>query len=46
MWEAGEGVLYNWVELIRTAEFFSSLDLDQDNIIRCVVPARRPQAVR
>ena len=46
MWQAGEGVLYNWVELIRTAEFFSSLDLDQDNIIRCVVPAIGPQVVR
>jgi E3 ubiquitin-protein ligase RNF14 len=46
MWEAGEGVLYNWVELIRTAEFLNSLDLDLDNIIRCVPPAEEPPIVR
>jgi len=28
MWQAGEGVLYNWVESIRTAEFLTSMDID------------------
>lgn len=33
MWQAGEGILYNWVELIRNAEF---LELQGDSIMRCV----------
>lgn len=27
MWEAGEGVLYNWVEWIRSSEFLDALEL-------------------
>ncbi|KXN84789.1 E3 ubiquitin-protein ligase itt1 [Leucoagaricus sp. SymC.cos] len=26
-WQAGEGVLYNWIEYIRTGEFLSELDM-------------------
>lgn len=26
-WRAGEGVLYNWIEYIRTGEFLSELDM-------------------
>jgi E3 ubiquitin-protein ligase RNF14 len=36
MWQAGEGVLYNWVESIRTAEFLTSMNIDYNSIIRCV----------
>ena len=29
MWQPGEGVLYTWVEWIRSAEFLRELDLFQ-----------------
>ncbi|KIM84557.1 hypothetical protein PILCRDRAFT_387571 [Piloderma croceum F 1598] len=39
MWQAGEGVLYNWVESIRTAEFLTSMNIDYNSIIRLSHPA-------
>lgn len=41
MWQPGEGVLYTWVEWIRSAEFLGALDLLSvgpvgRNVIRCV----------
>jgi hypothetical protein len=36
MWQVGEGVLYNWVESIRTAEFLILMNIDYNSIIRFV----------
>lgn len=36
MWQSGEGVLYNWVEYLRTGDFLSTLELAAGDKIRCV----------
>ncbi|THH21564.1 hypothetical protein EW146_g36 [Bondarzewia mesenterica] len=34
MWQPGEGVLYNWIEWIRTADFLRSLNFVDEHTIR------------
>ena len=36
MWQSGEGVLYNWVEYLRTGDFLSTLELAAGDKIQCV----------
>lgn len=41
MWQPGEGVLYTWVEWIRSAELLGALDLLSEgqagsNVVRCI----------
>lgn len=44
MWQPGEGILYNWIEFIRTGEFLTALSLTSsadDHTIRYVISADR-----
>lgn len=34
MWQMGEGVLYNWVDFIRSGEFLVAMELDQDSALQ------------
>lgn len=36
MWQAGEGVLYNWVEFIRSGEFIDAVNLISQNAIEVI----------
>lgn len=37
MWQPGEGVLFSWVEWILSAGFLKSMNLIQDDVLRCVM---------
>jgi E3 ubiquitin-protein ligase RNF14 len=37
MWQPGEGVLYTWVEWIRSADFLNSMHIIHDDVLRWVV---------
>ncbi|KAG5341372.1 hypothetical protein C0989_011083 [Termitomyces sp. Mn162] len=40
LWEPGEGVLYNWIEFLRSGEFLDTLSLlDDNNDIRIIHPS-------
>jgi E3 ubiquitin-protein ligase RNF14 len=36
LWQPGDVILYTWVEWIRSAEFLVSMNMIQDDVLRCV----------
>ncbi|EGO02005.1 hypothetical protein SERLA73DRAFT_86116 [Serpula lacrymans var. lacrymans S7.3] len=43
MWQSGEGILYNWVEWIRSAEFLPSMNVTEDDFSTLHIPHPAPQ---
>ncbi|KIL71079.1 hypothetical protein M378DRAFT_183590 [Amanita muscaria Koide BX008] len=42
MWQPGEGILYNWIEYLRTGEFLKGMELTaKNNVIQLCHPAPR-----
>jgi E3 ubiquitin-protein ligase RNF14 len=37
LWQPGDVILYTWVEWIRSAEFLVSMNMIQDDVLRCVI---------